>query len=262
MRSRWAQPREQQALQELWKLCFGDGEEVTDCFFALFPPKLHTRVIEEKGKIAAMASWLPTTLHMDGGTFPGAYIYAVATHPDFRSRGLCRCLMEELENSMLLQDQNYMALCPAEASLYRFYGAMGYETAFYHHIAILKPEREPGALRQISPSAYLTLRESLLSSSHCEWTREALDYLSATGCRFYRLEAGGCAAVQQGSGGSIRVVELLSEDESQAVSSVCHVFGGQEAEASRPGEGQPHGMLKWLKNKQIIEPFYLGFAFD
>ena len=262
MRSRWALPREQQALQELWKLCFGDDESVTDCFFALFPPKLHTRVIEEDGKIAAMASWLPTTLHMDGGTFPGAYIYAVATHPEFRGRGLCRSLMEELEHSLLLQDRVFASLCPAGDSLYRFYGAMGYETAFYHDTANLKADKTPGKMQQISPSAYLSLRESFLSMPHCEWTREAIDYLSATGCRFYRLEKGGCATVQQGSGENLRVLELLSEDNNSAVSALCQAFGAEAAEVSFPGEAQPHGMLKWLKNKQKMAPCYFGFAFD
>lgn len=262
MSSRWAQSREQQALQELWKLCFGDGEEVTDCFFALFPAKLHTRVIEEDGKIAAMASWLPTTLHVDGRAFSGAYIYAVATHPDYRGRRLCKTLMEELEHSLLLQDKNFAALCPAEESLYRFYGSMGYKTAFYHETARLKPERKAEALRRISPSAYLSLRESLLSVPHCEWTREAFDYLSATGCRFYRLTDGGCAAVLQGSGEKLRIIELLSENKAQTISSLCHVFGAETVEISFPGRGQPHGMLKWLKNEQKPEAFYLGFAFD
>lgn len=262
MSSRWAQPKEQQALQDLWKLCFGDGEEVTDCFFALFPPKLHTRVIEVDGQIAAMASWLPTTLHMDGKAVPGAYIYAVATHPDYRGRGLCRTLMEELEHSLFLQDKDFAALCPAGESLYRFYGGMGYETVFYHETTCLKPEKESAALRLISPSAYLSLRESLLSISHCEWTREALDYLSATGCRFYRFADGGCAAVQQGSGEKLRIVELLSENQASAISSLCHLSGAETAELSGPGKGQSHGMLKWLKNEQKSEPFYLGFAFD
>jgi len=262
VRSRWALPREQQALQELWKLCFGDGEEMTDCFFALFPPKLHTRVIEEDDRIAAMASWLPTTLHMDGQGFSGAYIYAVATHPDFQGRGLCRSLMEELEHSLLLQDRVFAALCPAEESLYRFYGAMGYETAFYHETASLKPEKEPGIMQQISPSAYHSLRESVLSIPHCEWTREALDYLSATGCRFYRLEEVGCAAVQPGRGKNLRIVELLSEDAALAAATLCHTFEAEAAELSRPGKGQMHGMLKWLKNEQKTKPAYLGFAFD
>ena len=262
MRSRWSLPKERQALQELWKLCFGDGEEVTDCFFAFFPPKLHTRVIEVDGQIAAMASWLPTTLHSDDDLFSGAYIYAVATHPDFRGQGLCRTLMEELEQALLLQDKVFTALCPAEASLYRFYGGMDYKTAFYHDTAIHKREIASGMLRQISPSAYLSLRENLLCVPHCGWTKEAFAYLSATGCRFYRLEEGGCAAVQQGSGDSIRVLELLFEDKVFAASVLCDAFGAETAGISCPGEEHPHGMIKWLKNEQKPESFYLGFAFD
>lgn len=262
MSSRWARPQEQPALQELWKLCFGDGEEVTDCFFALFPPKLHTRVVEKDGRIAAMASWLPTTLHCNGEAVPGAYIYAVATHPDFRGRGLCKSLMEELEHSLLLQGMAFAALCPAEASLYRFYGGMGYETSFYRKTACLNPEEMAGVMRQISPAAYLSLRERFLSVPHCGWTQEAMDYLSATGCRFYELAAGGCAAVQRGNGEKLRIVELLAEDAASAVSTLCHSFEKTAAEFSCPGTDQAHGMLKWLENQQILKPCYLGFAFD
>ena len=262
MRSRWALPREQAALQSLWKLCFGDDEEVTDCFFALFPPKLHTRVMDHDGRIAAMASWLPVTLHLDGRIIPGAYIYAVATHPDFRGKGLCRSLMEELEASLRLQGMEFAALCPAEDSLYRFYGAMGYKTAFYRSCRMMKPGDNKTVLTQVSSAAYGTLRESCLSLSHCEWNQAALGYLAATGVRFYRFSSGGCGAVQPGPEGRIRVLEVISQDVSSAVAALCFASGAQQAEVAQPGGEQPHGMLKWLKNGQKVDSAYLGFAFD
>lgn len=262
MRSRWAEPEEQAVLQILWKLCFGDDETITDCFFSFYPPKRHTRVIELEGQIAAMASWLPVKLHMQTEVLQGAYVYAVATHPDFRGQGLCRSLMEELEQALQQQGMAFAALCPAEDSLYAFYGAMGYETAFYRSNDRVTPGESLIDATQISCEAYAALRESVLSLPHCEWDQTALGYLAATGVRFYRFSGGGCCAAHPIPEKGVRVIELLTENTPSAVTALCHSMDAQWAEVGKPLGEQPHGMLKWLIFGQKTDSFYLGFAFD
>ena len=251
MISRWARPEELEELQALWQRVFGDGPEITGAFWDRFPPEKHTRIIG-RDDIAAMASWIPMALEGQAG----AYVYAVATAPEQRGRGLCRALMEELENALAEQGISFAALCPAEPSLYDFYAGLGYETAFFRHVWRAEAAQKRLDLEQITPAEYGALRENYLPAPHCVWNDTALSYLQETGVWFYRF-SGGCAAV---SGEPLRVTELLGPAENAAA--LCRSLGASGAEVSAPGMERARGMAKSLRIGQKTPPAYLGFAFD
>lgn len=251
MISRWARPEEQTSLQVLWNRVFGDGPVVSGAFFDRFPPEAHTRVIN-RDALAAMASWIPVTLAGQAG----AYVYAVATAPDQRGKGLCRTLMGELEDALAARGLAFAALCPATSSLFDFYAKLGYETAFYHSVRQVSAIKKEIAPEEIPPAEYGALREAHLPSPHCVWEEAALSYLLATGTRFYRLPHG-CAAV---SAESLRIPELLGPAENAAA--LCHALGIARAEVSVPGMETARGMVKSLRFGQKTPPAHLGFAFD
>ena len=257
MSSRWARPDELPALQALWTRVFGDGAEVTDSFFRRFPQEQHTRVIEAEGKIAVMANWIPVTLDDQ----PGAYVYAVATAREYRGRGFARTLMGELEQALSSRGLAFSALCPAERSLYDFYAALGYETAFFCDRFACAPEGEGLALTPLAPAQYRTAREALLPAPGCLWNEAALSYLADTVTRFYGFP-GGCAAISVLPDGSLRVPELLCENAAETGPGLCAALGAPRAEVFAPGIMQPRGMLKWFTFGQKIPRAYLGFAFD
>ncbi len=258
MRSRWAEPSEKQALQALWKLCFGDDHAVTDRFFSIFPPQYHTRVILIERKIAAMASWMPVTLCANGRQYAGAYLYAVATRPDFRGQGLCRVLMAELEAALWERSMCFTALSPAEASLYDFYGTMGYEKAFTCHVSRILPLAKAAIeYTEISPADYQKLRERWLLEPYCRWDALALSYLAAE-VHFFRVTDGGCAAASILPDGGIRILERLQCD----AAALCYALHGSYASVTEPGETALHGMIKWNNLPQNVRNAYLGFAFD
>ena len=261
MRSRWAKPAEQPELQSLWERVFGDGKDVTDSFFRQFPPEQHTRVIWKDGGPASMASWIPVFLHMENRTFYGAYIYAVATAPEYRGNHFAGRLVEELENTLDADGLEFAALCPAEPSLYSYYGAMGYDKAFFcDHFRIAAGER----LKEFSetgPEGYATEREALLGVPHCAWSPGAWSYLADTGTRFFRFE-GGCAAVTVLPDGKLRIPELIADSAPSAAAELCSALGASGAEVFTPGIEYPRGMLKWFSFRQKNTPMYLGFAFD
>ena len=257
MKSRWALPEERPALQALWARVFGDGAEVTDSFFRRFPPKQHTRVIETEGEIAAMASWIPVTL----SDLSGAYVYTVATAPEHRRRGLARTLTGELEQALSARDLVFAALCPAERSLYDFYAALGYETAFFCDQFEAAPEGEGLTLSQLSSAQYRKEREALLPAPGCLWDEAALSYLADTGTRFYGFP-GGCVAVNTLPDGSLRVPELLCADAQKTAPDLCRSLNAPRAEVFAPGIDRPRGMLKWFTFGQKIPRAYLGFALD
>lgn len=76
-----SRPGDEPALRALWQDVFGDGKDFLDDFFRLiYRPGMAQTAWAEDGTLAAAAYALE---------FPNAlYIYAVATAPAFRSRGL------------------------------------------------------------------------------------------------------------------------------------------------------------------------------
>ena len=94
-----------------------------DSFFRAAFSAERCRCVCANGTVAAALYWFDVRC----GGEKLAYLYAVATHPRYRGRGLCRELMENTH--ALLKDRGYQGaiLVPQEAGLYRMYGNMGYQ---------------------------------------------------------------------------------------------------------------------------------------
>ena len=91
MRIDYPAPSHIPGLKALWKASFDDTDEELERFFRLcFSPE-RCRCVDVAGQAAAALYWFDTRL----GKQRFAYLYAVATHPDYRNRGLCRALMED-----------------------------------------------------------------------------------------------------------------------------------------------------------------------
>lgn len=208
-------------------------------------------------EIAAMASWMPVTLCANGRQYAGAYLYAVATHPDFRGQGLCSVLMAELEAALWETAMCFAALAPAEASLYDFYGKMGYEKAFTCKVSRILPLAKAIEYTKILPANYCRLRESRLLEPYCRWDAPALSYLAGD-VHFFRVADDGCAAVSILPDGGIRILERLQCD----AAALCYALHGSYAIVTEPGEAALHGMIKWNRIPQNVHNAYLGFTFD
>ena len=79
-------------LRSLWKTAFGDEDAFLDAFFSTaYSPDRCRCIIEDDG-IQAALYWFDASCA--GHKF--AYLYAVATDPAHRGKGLCRKLMEDV----------------------------------------------------------------------------------------------------------------------------------------------------------------------
>ena len=117
-------------LKTLWETVFGDTREVTDAFFenAFFPDGCFYESID--GKAVSALYLLPVTL----GDEKGFYLYAAATLPEHRGRGLMgRLIKEALAYAKAQAD--FVYLCPAEASLYDYYRRFGFSKMLYARFA-------------------------------------------------------------------------------------------------------------------------------
>lgn len=198
----------------LWQQAFHETPVLPDglCFVA-----------ETDGQIAAMLHALPQMLR-GKGDHKAYYLYAVATRKEYRRQGLCRGLMAYAEAQL---DADCLMLVPAETSLFAYYEALGYKSAFYRNKTPFSGGEE------ISMAQYLHLREQLLSVPHVVY--DDLGYAQRIyGLKFYKTPTGICARSESFT------AETLPEDVG----------------------GKPYGMIKWLRDEEPLKAAYLGFGLE
>lgn len=209
-------PEEYGALRSLWQSVFGDGPDYIDRFFQSADPSACALTAWDGERLASMLYLLPSVFTLDGVSCDGCYVYAVATDPDYRGRGI----MTRLEGAacrLAAQDgAKCMALVPANAGLFPMYHKLGYRTRFYLGTSEVAPAVKPAAkLSRCSRNDFLTLRRELLRGKACSFD------LYPSGCEYRYHEF-------QSSGGEI----LLAE----ASGAVGYLAGRREGEVYRIAE--------------------------
>jgi len=281
MTIRLSTPADIPALRSLWELAFGDGGAYLDNFFDRYYRPERMIVLEEEGLVRAMTAWFDTTFVLPGmGEYRAAYLYAVATHPDCRGRGLAGMLLAWADDYFRGLNIPAVTTVPAEPSLHNFFGANGFRECFCHDELTVDCEKQlsaPFALDELSPNFYGELREALLMNRpHIAFPADALVYQA--GC--CRISGGGLYAADTGHGvallcaegmvdGRLLVKELLGQPEAcdtllKYLPVLLPDFSGTYRV---PGKNIPFGMLKWLdkslENQWNWENLgYLGLAFD
>lgn len=161
------------ALKETWKTCFGDPDEYIDFYFQNAHASRNMLVCADRGRIAAMMTLLPVLYTTSYRIHKGAYIYAVATMPDYRKQGLMTRLDSAVQEICRKRGYQFMSLVPATKPLFEMYEKIGYHTAFRlgHHVFQIKGGRSiPDTETKFSEpnqEYFLKLRQLYLSSLSC-----------------------------------------------------------------------------------------------
>ena len=238
-------------LKALWQLAFGDGEEFIDLFFRTAYSPERCLYLTEDGQIIAALYWLDCEYKGQ----KQAYIYAVATHPEYRGRGLCRCLMDMTHNKLKEQGYHAALLRPASDGLRRMYRKMGYRVA----TGVTEFEAaagEPVALRKIDAREYEQLRRKYLPEDGVVQESVSIDYLAS-----YAELYEGADFLLAGSfyEGSFLGMELLGNRD--AAPGILAALGHEAGSFRCPGGEIPFGMFLPLR-EHVREPSYFGFSFD
>ncbi len=119
------------ALRALWQRVFGDSSEYLDLFFHNCFDPAETMTASEEGVPLSVLYLLPMTVCAGEKEYDARYVYAVATAPEARSKGLSGRLLFETHRVLKERGISLSLLVPAEESLFGYYAARGYETSFY-----------------------------------------------------------------------------------------------------------------------------------
>ena len=123
----FARREDRRALEALWLACFGGPQEYLDFYYEKRFVPGETLVWRENGRPVSMMTLMNVTL---AGS-PGAYVYAVATLPEFRGRGLMRRLDGFAQEVCRRRGLSFTALVPAERPLFAMYEKLGYRAGFF-----------------------------------------------------------------------------------------------------------------------------------
>lgn len=110
---------------DLYRQTFGEDKAFDTLLFDNFFE--NCRYIVENEQVVSMLFELPVTLIKEGERLPLCYVYAAATHPDYRGRGLASRLVEEA-----CARHPRVILRPAEEGLQAFYGRLGFKGCTAH----------------------------------------------------------------------------------------------------------------------------------
>lgn len=245
-------PKQEQIhqLRRLWKEAFGDTDAFLDSFFGIAFSENRCRCVTEDGRVRAALYWFDCGCAGE----KMAYLYAVATDPNCRGRGLCRKLMEDTHSH--LENLGYAGtiLVPADEALGQMYGRMGYLPAAAVTEFTCPAGENPAALQSLTAEKYAARRRELLPANGV--TQEgALTDLLADQCSLFGGEDFLLAAWME--------ERVLHNEEylgnRSAAPGVVKALGAEMGIFRGPGEDKPFAMYRPL-GAHCPKPGYFGIA--
>ena len=236
----------------LWKEVFGEYDGFWELFMdTAFLPD-HCRCITEAGQPIAGLYWFDCSC----GSDRIAYVYAVATDPRYRGKGLCRMLMAKVHT--LLKDQGYdsVMLVPADPGLREMYRKMGYEDCTRISELSCRAGISPVEIRSVGTEEYATLRRKMLPSGSILQEGKNLNFLAAQAQLFAGKDFLLAAYLD---GDTLHGMELLGNPKSAP--GILRALGCEQGKFQIPGTERAFAMIHKL-SKNAVTPAYFGFSFD
>ncbi len=238
------------ALDALWQAAFPEDTAARRALFFETVPFSHCLVLEEDGAPISMVYSLPASV----GGRRLQYIYAAATLPAYRGRGLFGELLRYAQESARLDGCVGSFLRPAEPSLVDYYARFGYRPWTFF-------ERVRGAagigcpVSALSPQEYTARRQTRLPQGALAWP-SWFTCLAAQNGEAYSV--GDATALCERAEETLTVKEWLGDAD---VSALCAACGCTRYEWVRPAaRGEVYTLYAPLSEE--LPPPYIGPVLD
>ena len=246
-------PNENQipGLRRLWKRAFGDTDEFLDLFFSTAYAPDRCRLIAEGEEVQSVLYWFDCYLEEE----KIAYIYAVATDPAYRGRGLCRTVMDDTMEVLRSRGYAGAILLPQEQWLISMYTGMGFEAC----TTVTEqwfPAGEAISARRIDEKEYAALRRHYLPVGGVIQEGENMRFLAGMAA-FYK--GGDFIAAVTADGDELWCPEFLGN--STRIPGLVKMLGFSAGRARMPGKGRQFAMYRSL-SKTGETPRFFGLVFD
>ena len=236
------------ALKGLWKTVFGDPDSFIDAFFRIVYSPDRCRYLEEDGEIVSALYWFDCSY--EGGKL--AYIYAVATHPEHRGKGLASRLLQQTHEQLKAQGYAGAVLKPAKG-LFPFYERLGYVTSGFIRRFYAESSNVPAVLKELSANEYGIRRRSFLPENAVIQEGITLEFLHCFASFYAADDALSCVSQEEGT-----VFEYLGNPHSAP--GILAALGIREAEIPTIGNTIPFTMFLPLNCTKT--PSYLGLSLE
>lgn len=239
-------------LRSLWKAAFGDTDAFLDIFFSTAYSPRRCRCAMDGDQVAAALYWFDISWN----NLPCAYIYAVATDPRYRGRGLCRALMDDTAG--ILTDRGYEGalLVPQDEGLRAMYSKMGYLPATCLDEFHCAASDHCISVQELTAPEYAAYRRIHLPAGSVIQEGKNLTFLSGI-ARFCKGDR--CLAAVSREQEHLRILEYLGD--SYEIAPLIAALGHREATVRTPGTGTPFAMYRPL-SARCARPEYFAFCFD
>lgn len=246
-------PEQLPILKQLWTSAFGDTEDFLSGFFSAAFSPLRCRTAQVSGETAGMLYWFDVSCR--GQRM--AYLYAVATHPGHRGKGICRSLMADTH--ALLKEQGYAGalLVPQSEALRNMYAAFGYRSCTAVSELFCAAGSTPVSIHRVDRTEFARLRREYLPEGGVVQEGENLRFLE-TQVQFYR-GTDFLLAAQRTEEDTLFGAELLGS--AAAAPGILKALGCAQGTFRTPGSKQAFAMFLPL-TETANPPVYFGFPFD
>jgi len=170
-------------LKHIWKTCFDDNDEYIDFYFSNRYKPENTLVHYESGRVVAMLTLLPVSVATPFGILQSHYVYAVATLPEFRGKGISSALAAKADDYMRIAGDDLALVVPATENLFDFYARQGFSTKFFRRVVsfdmndiLSNNSIEEIPLNDIEKFYALREKHFACGGFFVRWDKEALRY--------------------------------------------------------------------------------------
>ena len=274
---RYSTSKDLPAIKSLMQSVFGDSEQFIDtCFRLLYSDNVLLAEVNEK--VVSMAFLLPASIQINHKKFPVTYLYACATLPEYRGKGLMKNIIDKAYHDACLKNEIGVFLMPANESLYEYYQMMGFANFFYQNeqkYTLSSSESIIAKHYQITPinaKSYAGLRKHFLKEEYAihypENHFQLLEDVSETDIFFLITEnekEKGIAFIER-NGSLFTVKELLDDgvDIPSLIQLLFSQFSTHNITLIKPGNEKKSAMVRlnepWLFLKDVKG--YFNFALD